>query len=145
MKPLTKAIRIAERVRERCEFVAMHTKGYEFSEDKTLYCMCGIASVALSRELRRNGIRNKIVYGDFKKNESAWGSDHCWVGVEGHVIDITATQFGDEFPSVMVEAADYSEHYDASMVVRNIKDFFRGWEPGQRPHKRILKKILTVA
>ena len=62
-------------------------------DPNTLLGACGIASYALSRVLKKCGVKNHFVMGRFCDPHDR--GDHCWVEVpaEKLIIDITATQF----------------------------------------------------
>ena len=57
---------------------------------KTLRGLCGIASYALYQALIKEGFRPTFMMGDMP---TVLGK-HCWVELNGKVIDVTATQFG---------------------------------------------------
>lgn len=64
--------------------------------------MCDIAATRLCQRLKTLGYRPKYFEGYF-------GTEcHCWVRVCGHILDVTADQFGD-FPAVVWKKTD--KHY----------------------------------
>ena len=74
--------------------------------------LCNWASELLSQRLSASGIDNDVLYGDWagpsKKRYRDWG--HTWVELDdGRIVDITADQFGKDFPQVWFPADE--EHY----------------------------------
>jgi hypothetical protein len=57
---------------------------------KTLRGLCGIASYALYQALIKEGFRPEFKMADLPTTIGK----HCWVELNGKVIDVTATQFG---------------------------------------------------
>ena len=60
--------------------------------------MCAIASYALREVLIDHEYDPKMILAVVDKT----GFSHCWVELDGWVIDITATQFGPEYPNVHI-------------------------------------------
>lgn len=58
--------------------------------------MCAIASFRLSENLEKHGIKHELVM----------THTHVWIQVNGHALDITATQFGHP-PIVYMPIRDY--------------------------------------
>jgi len=87
---------VAREVRAKCVKFALSDKArnYDFHTRSDLECMCAVASHALVMALKKKGCHGHIVCGDFN------GNDHCWVDIYGHVVDITASQFG--FPDIVI-------------------------------------------
>jgi hypothetical protein len=138
MNMMDRIIEIARQVRDRCEDVANKTNW--FGAD--LSCMCGVASYALRRALRKEGIPAELICGEYTDHAGQLNGDyHCWVSVGNCIIDITATQFGNPHKIYVVAINNY--HYIKKKVVKNPSAFFKQWPPDQRPHKELLKKILT--
>jgi hypothetical protein len=85
-------------VRENIEAFAIHASKVHKAKIITLTTTagemnlcgaCAIASIVLWRALRAAGFRDtSVVRGWY------FGSNHCWVEVEGLLVDVTATQFG---------------------------------------------------
>jgi hypothetical protein len=74
---------IAHQVRQWCE----EKDQLEKHPTETLGGWCAIAAAHLWRELQRKGIEARIGLADCK-----WYS-HCYVIVDDHIVDVTATQF----------------------------------------------------
>jgi hypothetical protein len=77
-------IKLAKAVRKSAEnYTKRAGDGHEFDQD--LGGMCAIASRALWRVLKNHGYKPKFVHtGD---------GFHCWVELDGWILDVTATQF----------------------------------------------------
>lgn len=144
-------------VRENIEAFAVHAKKVHKAEihtEKTtagemnLCGACGIASVVLWRALKAAGFKQAtLVRGWYH------GSNHCWVVVEGLVVDITATQFGVIAPVVFVDdARSHFEGYELTKVysgseARFNDDAFKDistWIEGQSPCEPKYQEDLLV-
>lgn len=86
---------------------------------------CGVASYILTKTLKSCGFDARMVYGLYEN----LGEEHVWVEVEGHIVDITASQFG-----VCRKDNVYMVPFDKA----DRKGKFRGIAAGNR---RVLTKI----
>lgn len=92
----TKTIRkLAQIVRKTIEVIAdyeskNHCIGY--NDERTLAGYCARASALLSIALMREGIKYTI----------SGGRGHFFIMWEGNIVDVTATQFGTQFPKTMI-------------------------------------------
>lgn len=84
-----------------------HEKGYW---DSTLGGLCAVASDLLIRTLQARGITSKLVCGNLLFNDRREGGSHCWVECGGYIVDVTATQFGAQFPEVFILSVQNSRH-----------------------------------
>ena len=117
-------VEIAQRVRFWAEQNNIH--GYP-----DLNCMCGIASAKLHENLRREGVQCKI----------ACSSQHVFNIVDDkYVVDITATQFYNNHPPVLMipisQALKY--YWTIDNTFHSVKDFVDyqhrdGWPKKQIP------------
>jgi hypothetical protein len=89
-------------------------------QDTTLEGACGFASYALVRALKLQGRAATFVrgwYGCGCGGEDCYSRDapigHCWVEVNGTIVDITARQFHDTAPDVFIPSNEERHHYDA--------------------------------
>jgi hypothetical protein len=94
---------------------------------KDLGGLCAIASGELHARLKRNGISSTIVlYEGFELG-------HCFVEAEGHVVDVTATQFHNVKEKVVLrpieEARDWNWWTSTKRFesVRDLKNYQHGW------------------
>lgn len=94
---VTKAIAEARKIRKRLINTYGNLNG--------LQGWCGIASIRLASKL---GSARSLRYGDW----------HVWNEVDGHIIDITATQFEPAIRGVLVYEAPASRSYHASVTLR---------------------------
>lgn len=108
---------------------------------------CGLASYALVKLLRKRNIEASIFFNT--------KTDHCWVEIAGHAIDITATQFGipDKvhivIPGSFFPVSErYSRigllHYKGKRVGLDNRKFWssRTWPGPYCPNKKNLSKII---
>lgn len=102
----------------------------DFSKD--LSGLCAIASGELHARLKRNGISSTIVLYE------GIGYGHCFVEVENHVVDITATQFGEREkvcvkPVEEARAKDFWNSVHRFNSVKTLKKYQRkiGWPQEQ--------------
>ncbi len=127
---LPKLIQIARKTRKW----AMRNRKYF---PKKLTGMCAIASHRISKHLSDEKIHHKIVVTD----------EHVWIEVGYYVIDVTATQFGNKFPPVLVVGRNeyiklISHHVDLPgnrFASRDMMEKFlisRGWKEDQIPNFR---------
>lgn len=94
----------AKSVRSNMETYALYlavTKDADIDVDD-LRGACGIASWVLWRALRRGGVDAHLVVGFYYDEFSI---DHAWVRVGDTIVDVTATQFDDALPEVVVTSA----------------------------------------
>lgn len=111
MNKKQKIKKIALQVRQWCEKV---NNDYNLFDDD-FAGMCGIASVYLYKQLKKHGMRPKIV-----ENNA-----HCFIVCEGYIVDVTATQFG--YRRVFVEEFNQAEHdgswWSIERTFTNLKKF----------------------
>ena len=97
MDPLPlEVIDLAHKVRIAVEELANNLEPTWMIYKEDLAGMCAIASRALCTVLRSHGYRAKFVLAQY-----GLGS-HCWVELDGWIIDITATQFESNYPPVHI-------------------------------------------
>lgn len=97
MDPLPQeVIDLAHKVRVAVEELANGLEPSWMIVKEDLAGMCAVASRALCTVLRNHGYKAKFVLAQY-----CFGS-HCWVELDGWIIDITATQFGSNYPPVHI-------------------------------------------
>ena len=89
-----KHVAIARSVRQWAEDLAKTTEEYPDS----LGGLCAIASAELFNRLKGAGFDNTLI---------AYTDKHVYVVLDGYVIDVTATQFGN-YPKVFIETVSYA-------------------------------------
>jgi hypothetical protein len=95
--------------------------------------MCAIGSSALVFTLSEFKIRCRLVIGKFRQ------SDHCWVETRTHIIDITATQFGNYDKILIFHKSDliamclYKENKRLKPNPDPKHRFWQRWVKSQRP------------
>ena len=96
---------------------------------------CAIAAAELHRRLVSEGIRNEL-----HMATHGCGSSHCWVVVNDHVVDVTATQFGPfrAQPVVVLHEKEAEQHwfYRTTEIFYSSKSLRKsqqrtGWPPHQ--------------
>ncbi len=127
--------RIAMRVRK---VMIAHAETVGYRSD--LGGMCAVASFTLSRMLCREGIPAYPVVG------YCCGEGHCWVEVNGKVVDITATQFREyeDKPYLTFSLADKEYNHYETLEVMNTEstDKLDDWPPEQRPFEDLIVKLV---
>lgn len=124
--------RIAKEVRNNAVSVLTKPK-YGFRED--LHGACGICSMALKESIEKIIPEAKpiVVHGLFRKIN--W---HCWVEINGSIIDVTATQFGVKEKVLITESQD--ERYNPNVLVHNF-EHFHDWQQPYKPTPHKVKRI----
>lgn len=126
---------IAREVRKAVQVWARDSHDSNFDYD-TLRGACGLASYTLYRTLKAFGYHPEFVHDEDDHDA------HCWVELGDEAIDITATQFGEDYPEI------YCVHKSLYPLASVSGKTSRGWrairavreweEDGQGPY---LKKI----
>lgn len=110
---------------------------------------CAIASFVLARELFKEGVNCKVIYGTWK----SWPNEHCWVEVDDVlIVDITATQMGSK---AKVKLAWYGSGYVKKETSRAFLPndgfawwYFLGWHREHQPTSEniwyVLKELSSV-
>ena len=137
---LYKVKQIATRIRRKCELFANseHAADYDFYKNKSLACMCAVASFALHEALKRKNIPSKVVHGRFEYKFS----HHCWVELQDKnktIVDITATQFGIKDKVHIPQKNDDRFIFKRYVEEKNMRDW-----AGQRPSVKTTEKILSI-
>lgn len=85
----------------------------KYNTDDKLSCMCAIASNYLFLKLKKYGINSSIYCVALKKYS------HCFLMIEDYILDITASQFGED--PIIYDKFSYliREYWD----IRNAKSF----------------------
>lgn len=155
---LKKLNRIATRVRKGMERFAPTVNEKVNGDMQDLNCYCAIASHALMTALKKAGIPAKLVVGYFDEDEE-WDyndesdnqldANHCWVEIEGHYMDITATQFAQYSEEKVVilakEDADLYYPYTFPKTIKNMQGKKRDSWGNQAPRVEYTKQILALA
>jgi hypothetical protein len=139
-------LEIAKKVRIASEIFALssESKSLDFHGREDLGCMCATASFALYTELKKNGYDCVFVSGRFKD----W-CDHCWVEIDGMIVDITATQFSGIEDDVLVVPSndDRYKPYSSRSRRKNMGNLSNmqksGWPKEQAPSWRKVKKYFV--
>ncbi len=134
---------IAKRCREVSEkFVgSLDAHGFDFfstSDNPDLSCFCACASWFLAHKLKEKGIPALVIMGNVGEDEN----NHCWVEVEGNIVDITATQFlfAKNKPVIVASYKEYEQYYGRGRIIESI-EISRSWPDTQKPNKKVIKKL----
>lgn len=107
---------------------------------------CGFMSYAMYLLLRRLGIKSKLVVagGDFI------GCSHCWVEVDGLIVDLTATQFGYKRPvQVVTRPSEWHKpvKYRGAAALRELKTWNGRQNPlnGVKTISRAVERVLEAS
>ena len=79
------------------QFIAKDTRKWaknvadDYGSNDDLFCMCAITSFEIFSILAQNGFNPEFVH----------NNSHCFVEVNGYVVDITARQFSHRFPNII--------------------------------------------
>ena len=79
---------ISRKCRKRLE---KYAKDFNFPDN--LEELCAIASATLFKEFEKHGIKSKIILNPF----------HCFVKIDDKIVDITASQFGVQYPKILIK------------------------------------------
>ena len=139
----TTIYQIASRCREVSEkFVgsidAQRFDFFDTGNDRDLACFCACASWFLAQKLKDKGISALVIMGSIDKEDD----NHCWVEVENHIVDITATQFrfARKKPVIIASYKEYEKHYERGRVVESV-NISRGWPIAQKPNEKVINKL----
>jgi len=140
MQKLKKELILASVIRKSSEtLIKNKVKGFEeFGKD--LMGMCAISSCALKRVLEENGIESTLIKGQY-----GLVSEHCWVDLPDHCIDLTLTQFGKKEKIHFIDKQSaLFKNFICLKKEPKITDF-KNWPFFQKPTKRLVESILSYA
>jgi len=127
-----RVISIARNVRRRIERLAK--KPAYSTSPKYLDCMCAIASYALYNELKKLGYKDvSFVEGQCKWLTNNDNANHCWVTLDGHIIDLTFTQFDTTARKVSVFKTSNVLFKQVRTNKKALNAIEKNWPPEQRP------------
>lgn len=125
-------ISIATFVRQQVE-EWFKTEHHEHINTDTLGGACAVASFALVCALKSCGHEQAQFFCSYNDTRG-----HCWVEINGVVVDITATQFGSYFQKVHIFPKKQKHmwpFYNFPVTVKGLQAFddFGQWIPCQNP------------
>ena len=129
-------IKLAKIARDACYKFAMSEDAwdYDFHRDKSLACMCAIASFVLKDILKENGYSCKVLHGYYEDEFN----DHCWVRYKDYNIDITATQFNISKSVYITKKTN--KFYVANITYKTFKEL-SDWPKSQQPSRKVVNMI----
>lgn len=142
--------RIALKAREETrQLIKKHPYKIEAYEED-LRCACAIGSYILHKVLKKTGIKTQVIVGKAYEDQIPLGEDpdldnHCWLELmDGTILDITATQFGEPEPKIFFRHNDknYRAHNKAHKAIRELNTFPDGQNP--LAHKPLLKNAIRA-
>lgn len=105
---------------------------------------CGIASAMIAHDLERP---DALVLGKFLKRQHhqlLYTEDHCWLELDGYIVDATATQFG-WYAAVHIERAvdaiNYVAKHRGVSVIGKIRTWYDEYGAFFRKFARQAKEI----
>jgi hypothetical protein len=126
-------------VREKAEYVRRKVFALVFKE--TLKGMCAICTIALAEAFRIRGWRCRSFYGYFFPHGSTKGFKHCWLEDEHCIYDLTATQFGSEYPEVLIVPNDDPRYCNREMEVDLEGTYWKYAPEHERPTRELVAMI----
>lgn len=103
--------------------------------------MCAICTIALAEAFRARGWRCRSFYGYFHPAGSTEGFKHCWLEDDDFIYDLTATQFGDEYPVVFIVPKD-DERYRLRELEVELEGTYWKYAPDhERPTRELVSMI----
>ena len=145
MKTIPKRLfKIAKKARALTEKFAKKHPDIGYPED--LSCYCAIGSRILHLLAEKNGYELEFIQGyfgdvfDSDRKLTSSSINHCWLEYKGHVVDITATQFGIQAPVHVVSRRNTDQYHP----VLNHTKFDANWDD-QSPtrYTRKIKKLVA--
>lgn len=159
-----KILKVLESVRTLMDSFASskESKNYDFHSKEDLQCACCITSKVLFDILKEQGKSPKLCIGIFfdgytiglktkgkSPSELKPYVNHCWIELDGKILDLTATQFNEPsikhefvFPKIHITYKSdkkYLKVYDNSL--KGFKTEISQWPRSQKPNVRLLKKL----
>ncbi len=132
---LTNKFEIASRVRVRA------TKKYG---SVTLEDYCAICSMALLTAFKKAGFSGKLVFGKFHTPDRDikyyW---HVWVETDGEIYDISATQFGTDYPPIFITRKNDPRYIPLDETIDGYT-YFRDWKRFNRPTQQRTIELLAA-
>lgn len=130
--------RLAKGVRKACEKLAFSKQAlpFDFYREKDLTCMCAVASKFLFDCLKDNSFKPILVAGHWNKLDGDLETNHCWIEVDNHLIDLTATQINIKEKVVILPLQKTKRAYTLKNKMRTLKEIkneFKGWSDAQSP------------
>jgi hypothetical protein len=141
---LEPVLQTASDIRLACEryYSALTKRGVPHMFDQNLCCMCAIASASLHKQLTKEGIDCLVYTGNFL-SKTGIPCMHAWVELLPcrTIVDITATQFGDSFPKVLITSPnqEFFAHYQRET---KISQNLNTWMIQQRATTKVVNAVL---
>jgi len=105
---------------------------------KNMTGACAISSYALYKALKNKGLKVKFVLGHF----DYYLNKHCWIEYKDKIIDITATQFGNNFSDVFVTDIKNERYKDRRYNIAALSEVNDWLQQSPRYHKNTINNII---
>jgi hypothetical protein len=117
---LNEITRLAGEVREAAKELAIdiYQEEHGAADPFDLCGMCAIASYALEQVLFDHGYESEFILAILDDPRPC---SHCWVEIDGWIIDITATQFGPEYHDVHIVPIGDNDPMNNMYKIKNQK------------------------
>jgi hypothetical protein len=110
----------------------------------TLEDYCAICSMALLTAFQKAGFSAKLVFGKFQTpDRDIKLYYHVWVESDGEIYDITATQFGQDYPPVYVTRLSDPLYIRLDESIDGYT-YFEDWRRFNRPTEKRTKELLVA-
>lgn len=123
---------LCRRIRLRAEQLRAESFSHLFPAN--MKGMCAICTIALAEAFESRGWECRAYYGLFFRPGDK-PRKHCWLEAGDLIYDLTATQFGDEYPAVFIVAADDPRYAVREWQVDLNGDYWKYAPEHQRPTK----------
>lgn len=133
---------VCKQVRVRAEEIRRKMFATVFTPN--LKGMCAICTIALIEIFRRRGWRCRGFYGHFFPAGSNRGYKHCWLEDENFIYDLTATQFGDDLPCVLIVPYDDDRYLVREMEIELNGVYWKYSPEHERPTKELISLMVQA-
>lgn len=123
MDRLNQFVRLAKHARKHVHDLIPIVKfnSWSLCRQKDMGGACGVASMHLLNLANKRGFNPTFVSGFFAgpKNIISKSGGHCWIEYDGHIIDVTATQFCRSYNQIHVVRND-NKRYQGNFRTRDL-------------------------
>lgn len=137
---MTERERLCHRIRRRAERLRAELFPAVFAA--TLKGMCAICTIALGEAFKARGWPCRAYYGTVFLPGEAKGRMHCWLEDEDCIYDLTATQFGADYPAVLIVPATDERYRVRQWQVELDGDYWKYAPQHERQTAELLAMLL---
>ena len=120
-----KIYNISRKCRKRLEKYAR-----DFNFPDTLEELCAISSATLFEEFKKHNIKSEIIGNSF----------HCFIRIEDRIVDLTATQFGIQYPKILItkhEKMSDNLYYKEEKTFTSVKRLYNWQYKKEWPNRQL--------